>query len=119
VADHFYDVTGIVNGKNGAYKLEPRKAADVVDLNTVGTPVTPVPGNLQFNVYPNPFNDHLNIDNNDKLTRVMISNIAGQRVIDVQYPGHVIRTANLVSGVYVVTLFNEQGVVKTERIIKR
>ena len=74
---------------------------------------------VEFKVYPNPFNDHLNIQNNDKLTRVTITNIAGQRVLDIQYPERVIRTDNFVSGVYIVTLFTSDGVAKSERIVKR
>ena len=114
---HFYTVTGVVNGAHDLYKLEPRKLEDIVDLSQ-STPA-PVPSNLLFNVYPNPFSDVLNIDNADRLTRVTVTNIAGQRVIDVQSPERVIRTSNLVSGVYVVTLFNEGGIVKSERIVKR
>jgi methionine-rich copper-binding protein CopC len=117
VAGHFYDVTGIVNGANDLFKLEPRKLADVVDLTST-TDISVIDA-IDFKVYPNPFNNELNIDNHDKLTRVTLTNIAGQRVMDVQYPERVIRTANLVSGVYVVTLFNEDGIVKSERIVKR
>jgi hypothetical protein len=117
VDGHYYNVTGIVNGAHDLYKLEPRKAADVVDLSTT-TRVIDI-DNLQFKVYPNPFRDYLNIDNNSKLTRLTITNIAGQRVMDVQYPESVIRTTNLVSGVYVVTLFTEDGIAKSERIVKR
>jgi hypothetical protein len=82
---------------------------------------TPViePESIQFKVYPNPFSDYINIDNANKLARVVIADIAGRRVIDVMYPKQVIRTPNLVSGVYVVTLFDEDGIVKTERIVKR
>jgi hypothetical protein len=115
VAGNFYDVTGIANGAN--QQLEPRKLADVVNLTTT-TDISVIDA-IEFKVYPNPFNNELNIDNYDKLTRVTLTNIAGQRVIDVQYPERVIRTANLVSGVYVVTLFNEDGIVKSERIVKR
>jgi len=115
VAGHYYDVTGIVNGAN--LRLDPRKLADVVDLSET-TDISVIDA-IDFKVYPNPFNTELNIDNYDKLTRVTLTNIAGQRVIDVQYPERVIRTANLVSGVYVVTLFNESGIVKSDRIVKR
>jgi hypothetical protein len=117
VDGHYYTVTGILNGANSLYKLEPRKATDVIDL-TKTTPVIDV-DNLQFKVYPNPFNDYLNIDNSDRLSRVTITNIAGQRVIDIQYPERVIRTSNLVSGVYVITLFTEDGIAKSERMVKR
>jgi hypothetical protein len=116
VKDNFYDVAGIVNGKNDAFKLEPRMASDIVNLTS--TPIDPELANT-FKVYPNPFNDHITIDNNDKLTRVVVVNIAGQRVIDIEYPNREIRTANLVSGVYVISLYTEEGITKSERIIKR
>jgi len=116
VVDHFFDVTGIVNGRLDAFKLEPRMESDVVDKTL--TDIEPLPA-IAYKVYPNPFNDYIQIDNNDKLVRLVILNIAGQRVIDIEYPENRIRTANLVSGVYLVNLFTEDGIVKTERIIKR
>ena len=113
----FYNITGIVNGALDLFRLDPRKAADVVNITK--TTDAPVIETIDFKVYPNPFNNELNIDNHDKLTRLTITNIAGQRVLDVQYPERVVRTANLVSGVYVVTLFTEDGIAKSERIVKR
>lgn len=113
---NYYDVTGVVNARLDNYKLEPRIESDVKDLTV--TKVDPELANT-FKVYPNPFNDQITIDNNDKLTRVVISNIAGQRVIDIEYPTREIRTANLVSGIYVISLYTENGVAKTERMIKR
>jgi hypothetical protein len=117
ISGDFYAVTGVINGAHDLYKLEPRKASDVVDLSK--TTSSKEIDNLQFKVYPNPFSDALNIDNFDKLTRVTVTNIAGQRVIDIQYPERVIRTSNLVSGVYVITLFTEEGIAKSERMVKR
>jgi len=113
---NYYDVTGVVNARLDNYKLEPRIESDVKNLTV--TKVDPDLANT-FKVYPNPFNDQITIDNNDKLTRVVISNIAGQRVIDIEYPTREIRTANLVSGIYVISLYTENGVAKTERMIKR
>lgn len=115
-ADHYYDVTGVVNARLDNFRLEPRMSSDIVDLTL--TSVDPVK-TVEFSVYPNPFNTHINIDNHDKLSRVVITNIAGQRVMDVTYPEHQIRTDNLVSGVYVVSMFTEEGLAKTERIVKR
>jgi hypothetical protein len=114
---NFYDVSGVVNGRLDAFKVEPRMDSDVVDLTA--TPADMITDNIEFNVYPNPFDGHIKIDNNDKLTRVVITNIAGQRVMDVEYPSYEIRTANLVSGVYVVIMCTEDGLAKTERIVKR
>lgn len=116
VAKHYYDVKGVVSARLDAFKIEPRMESDVKDIT-----ITNVDPNLgvAFKVYPNPFNDKIYIDNNDKLVRVVISNIAGQRVIDVEYPEREIRTGTLVSGVYLVNLFTEKGLAKTERIVKR
>lgn len=85
----------------------------------VATPVAPEFETFEFKVYPNPFNDRIMIDNNEKLVRVVISNIAGQRVIDVEYPEHIIRTGDLVSGMYIVSMFTEEGIAKTSKIIKK
>jgi hypothetical protein len=74
---------------------------------------------ITFSVYPNPFTSFIRIDNYDKLTRVVLTNIAGQRVLDIEYPSYEIRTGNLVTGVYVVTLIADGEIVKSERIIKR
>ena len=115
-ATHMYNVAGVVNGRYSDYKLEPRMASDIKDLDGTSAPVVPV---VDYKVYPNPFNDRISIDNYDKLTRVVITNIAGQRVMDVQFPEREIRTANLVSGVYVISLFTEDGMVKSDRIVKR
>jgi len=116
VADHYYDVTGIVNSRLDNFKLEPRRESDVKDITI--TKVDPELANT-FKVYPNPFNDRILIDNNDKVTRVVINNIAGQRVIDIEYPNREIRTANLVNGIYVISIYTENGIAKTERMIKR
>jgi hypothetical protein len=112
----YYDVTGIVNGRLDNFKLEPRVEYDVVDLSITGTEDMEAD---VFKAYPNPFNDKILIDNSEKLTRVVISNIAGQRVIDIENPTREIHTAKLVSGIYVISLYTENGVAKTERMIKR
>jgi hypothetical protein len=116
VVDHYYDVTGVVSGRLDNFKLEPRIESDVKDITI--TKVDPELANT-FKVYPNPFNDGIMLDNNDKVTRVVINNIAGQRVIDIEYPNREIRTANLVSGIYVISIYTENGIAKTERMIKR
>jgi hypothetical protein len=117
VAGNFYNVAGVVNARMSNYRMEPRMESDIYDI-TVETDI-PVISAADYKVYPNPFNDVINIDNSDKLSRVIITNIAGQRVMDVQYPERTVSTSNLVSGVYVISLFTEDGMVKSDRIVKR
>jgi len=83
------------------------------------TAIEPAFNTADFKVYPNPFNDRVFIDNNEKLTRVVFSNIAGQRVMDIEYPEREIRTNNLVRGMYIVSMFTENGIAKTTKIIKK
>ena len=87
--------------------------------DSLKTVIDPEFSTIDFKVYPNPFNDFIRIDNHDKLSRVVVSNIAGQRVLDIENPTYEIRTGRLVTGVYVVTLISDGEIVKSERIIKR
>ncbi|SHF63711.1 Por secretion system C-terminal sorting domain-containing protein [Mariniphaga anaerophila] len=115
----YYNVTGIVNTRMEEFKMEPRMESDIVDLGLTPSPIVP-DGAVEFSVYPNPFNERIFIDNNEKVARVVINNIAGQQVMDIEHPNREIRTANLVSGVYVISLYTEDGVrAKSVRIVKR
>lgn len=80
----------------------------------------PVDGSLEFKVYPNPFDSYVTVKNADKLSRVIITNVAGQRVKDIANPTETIQTGDLRSGLYIITLVTKDDVVaKTERIVKR
>ncbi len=80
----------------------------------------PVDGSLEFKVYPNPFDSYVKVENANELSRVIITNVAGQRVKEVVNPTETIQTGDLRSGIYVITLVTKDDVVaKTERIVKR
>ena len=82
--------------------------------------VDPVSDSLEFKVYPNPFSEYVKVENADKLSRIIISNVAGQRVKDIVSPTETIQTSDLRSGIYFMTLITKDDVVaKTERIVKR
>ncbi len=83
------------------------------------TEIVPGLDAIEFNVYPNPFDSYIKIDNYDKLTRVVMTNIAGQRVLDIENPSSEIQTGELVTGVYIITLFDGNNIVESARIIKR
>jgi hypothetical protein len=72
-----------------------------------------------FRVYPNPFTGYVNVENADRLSRIIITNVAGQRVKDISSPASVIQLGDLTGGVYFMTLITSEGVVVTTvRIIK-
>jgi len=79
----------------------------------------PIDNSLEFKVYPNPFVDNVNIDNASELSKVVVSNIAGQVVKEVVNPESTIQLNQLVSGVYFISLYQDGVVVKTVKIVKR
>lgn len=76
---------------------------------------------LVFNVYPNPFNNSLTIENADNAKEIRISNILGQQVMQVNNleAKMVIPTGNLQNGIYLVTILDKNNNVRTERVVKQ
>jgi hypothetical protein len=72
-----------------------------------------------FKVYPNPFTDFIRIGNFDKLTKIIITDITGRKVIEVENPEHMIQTNDLVSGLYFVSMYVGMDVVKACKLVKR
>ncbi len=67
-------------------------------------------------VYPNPFQDILNIDSKSIISKVEIFNTAGQKLI--QSKETKIPTQNLISGIYFVKVHTNKGV-ETIKILKK
>jgi methionine-rich copper-binding protein CopC len=75
---------------------------------------------LEFKVYPNPFVDYVNVDNASQLSKVIVTNIAGQTVKEVVNPTQRLQLNELRSGVYFISLYNMDNVIaKTAKIVKR
>ena len=84
------------------------------------TPVVDIEnGSLEFKVYPNPFVDYVNVENASKLSKIVVTNIAGQTVKEVVNPTQRIQLNELRSGVYFVSLYDGNTVIKTAKVIKR
>jgi len=83
------------------------------------TPVVPVISDSQFKVYPNPFVDYVTVSNASELSKVVVSNIAGQIVKEVVNPDGTIQLNELRSGVYFISLYQDGVVIKTVKIVKR
>ena len=117
-ADALEDALG--NGFGGVADPEAWKFTTGPDF------ATNVPDPVQktgFNIYPNPIDRDgivVYVDNADQLSRIVISNVAGQRVKDIVKPTRDLNVGDLRSGIYFFTLIKEDGsVAKTERIVKR
>lgn len=83
-----------------------------------GTEITP--NSSEFKVYPSPFVDVVNLVSPSKLSKVVVTNIAGQVVKEVVNPANSIQLNELRSGIYFISLYNMDDVIaKTCKIVKR
>ncbi len=112
-----YDITGIGHFSFDYAKILPRFASDVELVSSVGT----VWGE-SISAYPNPFTNTLTIDNIENANRVVIVNLIGQQVMSINLNGvnrKEISTSELATGVYLVTIVNNQGQKAVRKMIKR
>ena len=80
---------------------------------------TPSGENISF--YPNPVSNNLFIDNMSNLNEVVIYNILGQpiKTVDVRNTEKVeINTSSLNSGIYIIIVKNDNGIVRSEKLLK-
>ena len=74
-----------------------------------------------FNVYPNPFNNTLTIDNLDNASSIVISNVLGQTIMNVDVTNSTmsISTSDLNKGVYLITILDNDNNTRTLRVVKQ
>ncbi len=102
-------VVAITDATKWTFKTGTGFVTEVVDpINT-----------LEFKVYPNPFVDYVTVSNASELSKVVVSNIAGQVVKEVVNPENKIQLSELGSGVYFISLYEGTVVSKTVKIVKR
>ena len=74
----------------------------------------------EFNVYPNPFYNVINLVASSKLSKVVVTNVAGQVVKEGVNPANSIPLSELRSGIYFISLYDMDDVIaKTIKIVKR
>jgi len=74
----------------------------------------------EFKVYPNPFVDVVTIKSSVDLSKVVISNLAGQAVKEFVNPDGSIELGELRSGIYFISMYNMDNViVNTAKIVKK
>jgi hypothetical protein len=75
--------------------------------------------NLKIQVYPNPANNILYIDSEERISRIVVYSIKGEIIKEIsQLEISMINVSDLKSGVYILSLFNENEFLVSKRLIK-
>ncbi len=112
-----YNITGIGHFSYDFPKILPRFAQDIELASSVSTT-----WGENITAYPNPFTSTVWIDNAESASRISVVNLIGQQVISITHDGSnraMIPTNDLPSGVYLVTIVNNQGQKAVRKMIKR
>jgi hypothetical protein len=76
--------------------------------------------NTDVKVFPNPVTDYFQISGGAKIHRIIVQNALGRQVRSFDaYDGRRYSLAGLPDGMYLVSLYDAKGLVKTIRLIKR
>jgi beta-glucanase (GH16 family) len=116
-------ITALANGDANMYVDYVRVYQRGVSTETYSGPAL-VPTGVnevkqdQYTIYPNPANDHITIQTNNELTRVVFINMAGQEVLSVTNSTS-IDTSTLPSGNYLVKIMDRNGNVETHQMTKK
>lgn len=102
----------------GEVTINQEDATEIINLESEVSIDTP-----DFNditVYPNPFNDFIQINHHNAIKQYSITNIFGQQIVNAKTNGNKwINTTNLSGGIYFVTLTSNNNQSKTYKIVKQ
>ena len=112
-----YDLTGIIVGRNGEYRLVPRSEDDIVDVTSIGDQQ-----GKALRVYPVPVSDLLYVDHAVPMERREVMAASGQIVTDLSLQGStsvVINTRAYDPGVYVIRIMLTDESVVVRKLMKK
>ncbi|MFA9390209.1 MAG: T9SS type A sorting domain-containing protein [Prolixibacteraceae bacterium] len=95
---------------------------DVIDYKTpIGSDGIQLNQRIKLNIYPNPVKDQINIQTDEKIVRVSISDMSGRKVISLQGEqlSETIDVEDLKPGIYVLKATNDAGEVMISKIVKQ
>jgi predicted extracellular nuclease len=111
IGDVFGSITGLLSQYSATYQLCPRSTDDLTsDIND----------NVfaAFAFYPNPVKDQITLSGAENASHIVISNLVGQTMIETNHVKDAISVANLHTGLYLITIYDNQGNYRSEKFIK-
>lgn len=111
------DLTGTTNPQNLTVTANASVTATFTQSTSVDTENILMP-----TVYPNPFTGSLSINNTQKIRRILITNLVGQRVLEMELTGQQsvqLTTNHLPNGIYLISMVKSDGDKIVKKIVKR
>ncbi len=110
-------MVALVTQFNADMQIFPRSLADII---ATGNSVE-VNNQELISMYPNPFNDYIRIDSYTVIRQIVIYNVLGQVVKNIENPlnSMQISTGDLNQGLYIVCLISNDGVKHAIKMVKR
>lgn len=114
---NIYNITGLVVGRDGEYRIIPRNANDIQDVTSVHPR-----GMDALHIYPVPVADQLYLDNVAAYSSVMITTITGQLCFSEEVNARnniVVDMSEYKNGVYMIQLTRPGADVTIQKVIKQ
>jgi uncharacterized repeat protein (TIGR02543 family) len=71
-----------------------------------------------ISIYPNPFSSYIVLENFDRISRLIFTNVLGQNLLIINNPEEVISTSKLPKGLYIITVENFFGDSVYRKVVK-
>ncbi len=122
---YFRIIDGMASWDNGEWTGDPNRAITADTTKTVddiwGSPAGIYNHDaITFNIYPNPVNEYLTVDNLGGADKIEIFNLVGERVRTIENISTnsvIINTSDLSKGMYLITVYNK-GVIQATKFMK-
>jgi len=113
-----YDITGCLIYDFSQYKICPRDANDVavVSSSSVNNITT------SAKLFPNPTSVELNIQSKVNIYNINVSNVIGQKVLNISNinaKNYTLNVADLTKGVYMISINNTDGTTAVTKFVKK
>jgi hypothetical protein len=118
ISQAFGDVKSLITCGNGCYALNTSdNKVIIIKDSTLG--VSEIELKKDINVYPNPTTDYLYINSEIEIKNVIISDLNGRIINDLQFYDNKMFLGNLENGLYIANIIDVNGNSQSVKIIKK